>query len=130
MLLFLEFLSLPKDFSDTSNGDTVFHALLDHSFPCPFIGLSLFILVALHSVGLTGASLPVGEYRRMKALHDLVDQAGDLQLLEDLRLTILLIDDLIEAEGLSLDLARVPIRSVLIHTMNKYENHGSKILLT
>jgi hypothetical protein len=39
----------------------------------------------------------------MKALHDLVDQASNLELFKDLRLTILLIDDLVEAESLSLD---------------------------
>jgi hypothetical protein len=51
----------------------------------------------------------------MKALHDLVDQPTDLELLEDLRLAILLVDDLVEAECLLLDLALVSIRGLLVH---------------
>jgi hypothetical protein len=52
----------------------------------------------------------------MKALHNLVDQPTYLELLEDLRLAILLVDDLVEAKGFLLDLALVSIRRVLVHT--------------
>ena len=51
----------------------------------------------------------------MKALHDLVDQSTYLELLEDLRLTILLIDDLVKAECLLLYLALISIRRVLVY---------------
>ena len=73
MLLLFHLLSLPKDLSNRSDGDTILHPLLNDSFSCPLIHLGLFILVALHGVGLAGASLPIGEYGRMKTIHDLVD---------------------------------------------------------
>ena len=116
MLLLLHLFRLPEDLSDGPNCDAVFHAFLDHGLPSPLIALRLLILVALHGVSLAGPSLSVGKDGRMKALHDLVDQPTDLELLEDLRLAILLVDDLVEAECLLLDLALVSIRRVLVHT--------------
>ena len=115
MLLLLHLFRLPEDLSDGPNCDAVFHAFLDHGLPSPLIALRLLILVALHGVSLAGPSLSVGKDGRMKALHDLVDQPTDLELLEDLRLAILLVDDLVEAECLLLDLALVSIRRVLVH---------------
>ena len=117
MLLLFHLFRLPEDFSDGSNGDAVFHAFLDHGLTSPLIALGFLILVPLHGVGLAGPSLSIGKDGCVKALHDFVDQTTDLKLLEDLRLAILLIDDLVKAKSLLLDLALVSIRRVLVHTV-------------
>lgn len=114
MLLLLHLFRLSEDLSDGPNGDSVFHALLDHCLASPLIALRFLILVPLHGVRLAGPSLSICKYGSMKALHDLVDQPTDLELLEDLRLAILLVDDLVEAKCLLLDLALVSIRRVLV----------------
>lgn len=78
MLLFFKVLSLLKDLSDSAKSYSVLHTLLYHSFPCPLVHLRLFIFVTLHSVGLAGASLTVGEDGGVKTVHNLSNKPLDL----------------------------------------------------
>lgn len=78
MLLFFKVLSLLKDLSDSTKCYSVLHTLLYHRFPCPLVHFRLFVFVTLHSVGLAGACLTVGEDRGMKTVHNLSYKPLDL----------------------------------------------------
>ena len=59
----------------------------------------------------------------MKAIHNLADEALDLELLEDFSLAVLGIDDLIKPKGLALNFLRVTIWRVLVHSrLEDYHN--------
>ena len=93
---------LLKDFIDGSDGQTDVANVSTHlDFASSFISLALLSLVALHCVRLARTCLSVGEDRRMEALDHFGDQAFDLQLVEDVFLTVLGVDDFVEFEILN-----------------------------
>ena len=93
---------LLKDFIDSSDGQTDIANVSAHlDFAGSFLSLALLSRVALHCVGLARTRLSVGEHRRMEALNHFGDQAFDLQLVEDILLTVLGVDDFVEFEILN-----------------------------
>lgn len=88
----------------------------DFASPCLTL-LLLFILVAFHSVGLTGAGLTVGKDGRMEPLNHLRNEPSDLQLVKNLLLIEAGVNDFVEFEILRL--STLPIASCLLFNANK-----------
>ena len=94
-------LSLQKDFIDGSNGQTDLADITHLDFSGSFFSLALLSRVALHCVRLARSCLSVSENCRMEPLNHLGDQAFDLQLVEDIFLTVLGVDDFVKFEILN-----------------------------
>ena len=115
MLLLLEFLCLSEYFSNSSQRYSVLHAFLYYCFSSSLVQLSFLIFVTLHSVGLSRTSLSVSKDGSMEPIHNLPNESLDLELVENLLLTVLRIDDLVKLESFPHYLRRVLLR-VLFHT--------------
>ena len=115
MLLLFEVRRLLEHLSNRTKGYSVFHALLNHSLSSSLINLSFLVFVTLHSVGLSRTSLSVSKDGSMEPIHNLPNESLDLELVENLLLTVLRIDDLVKLESFPHYLRRVLLR-VLFHT--------------
>ena len=89
-------LSLRKDFSNSSDRQANIIYLGHLHFASPFLAFLLFVLIAFHCVCLAWACLSVGKDCRMESLDHFSNQTADLELLENLLLSVLFINDFVE----------------------------------